>query len=420
MAELEERDTQTKVKHEILDEYLIKWGSIITRGLKGHYARHPEYRAQFKARFVYVDYFSFMGAYRENGQEVSGSPLIGVKRLDEIRKHFIKETNGLSPSTNVILFEEKSRNYETLLSILRKSGFENRVKETSNFSSLQDGDIAVVKGDSSQYVDAVLAFINRLTPTYSFHLLDPYGFSGIERNKLEKILSQDKADCIVNMMLQPISRWISVATKTDLTPKEKADAIALDKFFGSPIWRDIQHKIDRGIVDRQEANEELVNAFDGIVRGADKNLAVKQIPLRFQDRDETVYYLFLATRDPSGSFAMNQILADARIREYDYRSEKLSDRLRPGQQELAGFFSELTDQNRPTDPDIDIDFLTDEIYAKCKSRGMKYREVLLTLIDTPYFESHVRTALGRLKQKGRATFKDSPSDLRHQSEITFL
>lgn len=417
MSGLQERDTQTRVKHEILKEYLIKWGSIITSGLKGHYARRPDLRPQFRARFVYVDYFAYAGIYSENNVRVDGSPILGVKALDEIRTWFVGQTGGLRPTTTAILFEEDGQNYQRLLDTLKVQGFTDRIKVSNDFSTLRDGDIAVIRGDSSQYVDQVLRLIDDLNPTYSFHFIDPYGTKGVERVNTEKIVSKKGADCIINMMLNPISRWISVATKDNLNPTEQAHAANLDKFYGSGIWREISANVASGKISRDEANSQLVSAFDAILRDSDNTLSVKQIPLQFQDRELILYYLFLTTHDPTGAFAMNEILADATIREYDLRNEKRE--VKRAEQTRFSFFDEITDEKRPSEPEADIDTLAEQIYASCRTKKMTFRDILREMIDSPYFQQDVREALGKLRTQGRASFEGTPRNLTNNSEVTF-
>ena len=85
MAELKPRNTQTRVKHEILSRYLDTWGGIIVGGLTK--ARKP-----LDWHFVYVDCFSYLGkypgekedTYHHRESEVDGSPLIGIKALDRL------------------------------------------------------------------------------------------------------------------------------------------------------------------------------------------------------------------------------------------------------------------------------------------------------------------------------------------------
>ncbi|NOY98878.1 MAG: hypothetical protein GXP40_06715, partial [Chloroflexi bacterium] len=48
------RDTQTRVKHEILAKYLDTWGGIIVNGL-------TKRRQLQQWHFVYVDCFAFSG-----------------------------------------------------------------------------------------------------------------------------------------------------------------------------------------------------------------------------------------------------------------------------------------------------------------------------------------------------------------------
>ena len=70
MAQLEKRPIQTKVKHEILNEYLRHWGYIITMGLTGTYYQARESGASLSTRFIYVDCLSFMGAYAPENNRV--------------------------------------------------------------------------------------------------------------------------------------------------------------------------------------------------------------------------------------------------------------------------------------------------------------------------------------------------------------
>lgn len=415
---MNERDTQTKIKHEILGEYMIKWGSIITNGIKNWIAKNPQYRARFTPpRFVYVDYFAYLGAYRENQETVYGSPVLGVRALDEIRSFFAKEV-GSTPTTAAILFEQERNICDGLLGTLQEQGYAERIKRTDTFSTLNDRDIAVVNGDSSQYVDAVLDFIDRADPTYSFHFIDPFGSKGVRRINLEKIVSKRRADCIMTMMINHFTRWIGVATKTSLSPAEQAHARFFDDYYGSGVWRDIARQIDAGGIDNQEGERRLVYEFDAILNGADKELTVKQIPLKFQDRDQTLYYLFLTTHDPTGACAMNEILDDARIREYDYRTEKRRLRKQPGQLQL-GWFDELPDRKRPEEPQPDIDLLIGDIYSVCQKRTMTFRDILREMCNTAFYQKDVREALGKLRQQRRASFSGAPSRLTNNSEVKF-
>ena len=223
MTQLKERKIQTQIKHEILQEYLKKWHSIITSGLKNNYDRYPKLRLESRARFIYVDYFAFSGAYLQNGKTVYGSPVIGIEALNSLQSDFVARTGGLRPTINAILFEEVASTYNRLLTTLRSQPYGERIKETDDFLNLQDGEIAIVRGDSSQYVDQVLAFIdnNNPNPTYSFHFIDPYGTRAVERRNIEKIVSKSRADCMINMMVYPILLRLGVAVKEDLFPLNK-------------------------------------------------------------------------------------------------------------------------------------------------------------------------------------------------------
>jgi len=210
--------------------------------------------------------------------------------------------------------------------------------------------------------------------------------------------------------------WLS---KDVLNPTEQAHATALDKFYGSNVWRDIANRVKSGAISRQQTELLLAVAFHAILRGADNSLSAKQIPLKFQDKEQTLYYLFLTTHDPTGAFTMNEILADARIREYDYRTEKRQMMKQPGQLNL-GLFDDLPDQKRPTEAQPDIDLLAENIYNKCRTRTMLFREILHEMVDSPYFLQDIKEALGKLREKGRASFKNAPSRFSNNSEVTFV
>jgi len=89
MADLKPRNTQTKVKHEILSSYLDVWGGIIINGSINS-------KRKVQRHFVYVDCFSYLGKYsgeKEDGFQnkspntVYGSPIIGIMALDRLIMH---------------------------------------------------------------------------------------------------------------------------------------------------------------------------------------------------------------------------------------------------------------------------------------------------------------------------------------------
>ena len=102
---------------------------------------------------------------------------------------------------------------------------------------------------------------------------------------------------------------------------------------------------------------------------------------------------------------MNEIVADATIRQYDLRVEKRKMKLQPGQATLGGDFDDLRDQKRPEETQVDFDDFANEIYGICKGKTMTFWDVLkATAGTTAYYYSDVKPALGRLREAGRASF----------------
>ena len=148
MAKLEPRNTQTRVKHEILSSYLDTWGGIIVSGLRN---ARPRVR-----HFVYVDCFSFLGRYsgekeeeiqKRESKEVFGSPVIGINALDKLLTH--SQKMGVDIQISTILVEKDKKVFGDLKETLQSAGYQNRVEETKDFYKLKNGQIAVVNADAT-------------------------------------------------------------------------------------------------------------------------------------------------------------------------------------------------------------------------------------------------------------------------------
>lgn len=420
MAELKRRKIQSKVKHEILSEYMEKWWSIISTGLARYYRAYGHRMGAFRARFVYVDYFAYSGVYApENGKLVYGSPVIGVRSLDKLKTHMLK-TAGLEPFTAAILIEEDPETYDQLIATLNGVGFGDRIRQIKHIKGLSNGDIVVIKGDSSEYVDQILEFINEEEHTFSFHFIDPYGTKAIPFHTVSRIVAQKRADCIINLMYEPMSRRIRLVAKENLTPAEKAHLQYFDRLFGSQVWRETAEKLVRGEIDSRQAEFSLTSLYAQLLQDYDPDprLTIKNIPLKYEEADKVGYYLNLTTHDPTGALTMNEILDDARIRDYDYRVDKrLTSSEGFVQTTMFGDLG-LRDVKRPTEPEVDIEALAKRIRNECGRRTLLYRDILQTLANTPFYLEDVRRALGHLKKEGLAHFDVSPSQLTNDKSIT--
>lgn len=403
MSPLSVRNPQTRVKHEILGQYLETWGGIIVNGLRGPYQKRVQggRASGFAVKFVYVDCFASSGRYAESDDSpewIPGSPLIGIKALDSIRT-FAAQSVGFMPDVYAILFEENPESYDELITSLEIADFKERVRNTTDFPSLESGQMAVVHGDYRDYVDAVLQFTSTAF-TWAFYLLDPYGPRGIEMAIVRRIVSQERTDVMVNFPYQDLHKKIgSVVTGT---PKHQQHLRYWDSVYGDSGWRTLAYKYQKD-KDADRMETELVRMYADRLQAQDPNLAVKRIPLLFKDRERTIFYLLLTTHDPTGALAINEVLYGAKQDELNYRVQWKTDQQirRAGgvQLKLFDVDSESASSSRPSEEAI-----ADTIYSRCRGESIQYREVLRRIVDEEYFPGEVERAMRLLKRQNRVAF----------------
>ncbi|MBL8155767.1 MAG: three-Cys-motif partner protein TcmP [Anaerolineae bacterium] len=407
---LEPRPTQTRIKHEILQEYLKSWGYIITGGLRSIYSRVTPSSRKLTTRFVYVDCFAYKGAYApENGIEVFGSPIIGIDSLDRLAHHFV-EQNGVFPDTYAILVEEDKENYRFLLNLLNNK-YPSRVRETTDLSSLQSGEIAIINDDYTHWIDQISDFTGQQY-TWTFYLLDPYGPKGLQLDVVGRIISQEHADVIINLMYQDLHKKTGSAAKAQPYQGHTPHLEYWDRLYGSQGWRQISDRYYTGQIDKEQMEADLVDLYRKVLMEYDASVAVKRIPLKFEDRDRTMFYLFLTTHDGTGALKMNEILDGAKIKEYDYRQEART--LRTLQPTLFDL-DPHEDPLRPQPGDHDIDEVARLIHATFAGKTVTFREVLAALADRPFYEDQVKKAMTRLKKSNTCHY----DKLSHREQIRF-
>jgi three-Cys-motif partner protein len=410
MAELEPRPVQTKVKHEILEEYLMQWGYIVTGGLIGTYAKARNDGRTLRTRFVYVDCFSYRGEYApENGEPAYGSPLIGIRSFQRLSEHFFAR-NGTMPETYFILVEEERNNYRILLETLARFGVGDRVRESPSLTTLNPGEIALFNSDYTRLIDQILDFTDR-DYIWSFYLLDPYGPKGLQFDIVRRIVEQEYSDVVINLMYQDLHKKTGIVVKEELSPEEYLLLQHWDAVYGGDLWHEIAERYYRDEISKEEMERELVELYKKILLTADKSLAVKRIPLKFEDKERTMFYLFLTTHDGTGAAKMNEILDGAHITQYDYRQYVRKEKL--GQ--MTMFDIGVADPSRPQDPKHDIDDIADKIYELCKGSQLEFRQVLARLADMPYHLDNVKKAMTQLKKSKKCSY----DELKNKNLIRF-
>jgi three-Cys-motif partner protein len=401
-ALIKPRKTQTKVKHTILERYLQAWGGIIINGLRQH--------ASANIHLVYIDCHASYGRYRgeledvaarRDPQPIFGTPIIGVKALDELAA-WAKKSVQRQVRTSTILIEKERKVYDELKTSLRLAELMPRVHETTNFSYLQDGEIALVWADSTLLADQLVRY-TQSGYKYSLFLLDPYGPTGIPFSFVSKIIQQPRHDTIIYVPYLDLEKKSGIAAKSTITPTENELIKNYDAMFGHAKWRTIVKQCYEA--DSQNENEVwkleamLMRCYRETLLSIDPGLTVKSIGLHFPDRDRIMYYLYLTTHDSNGALKMNELLWEAGYQEYELRQRLKQSKEHPGQLTLFDMPLQPKKSARPTKEEIGR-----HIMRLFKGQTRTKREIYAALADEIYFAKEVNNALKYLQAQGQISF----------------
>ena len=444
MKKIPYRDTQTQVKHEILEKYMDAWGGIIANGLR--YAKR-----QHIWHFIYVDCFAYTGKYagdhenifRHNADTgpVYGSPIIGIRALDKLAAY--ASSIGLQITTNTILIEKDAANYRDLHTTLQECGLSGRVQETLKFSNLRNGEIATVNGDATRLGDELTAYTSE-QGTWAFYLIDPYGPSGIPYDFVEKIVREEHHDVMINFIYEDLLRKTGMAFNKTLEPKHQQLVDYWKNAYGDAnwdqiviqtlqdirdhcYWRDLLGGIplddmeDTDLLTDDQLTEVKERAFvygyQQTLATMDTTIAIKLTALQFPDKDRTMFYLFLTTHDATGALTLNSILYEAKLLEYELRYRFNTLRHIPPRQ--ISMWDPLQDvpkppeESRPT-----LEQIADEIYQRLHGKNLTRKQVYARIADTLLFPSEIDGALKLLKKQGKLEYDDKT--LNHRTEIRFF
>ena len=253
----------TKVKHILLQKYLKAWIPIL---------------GKWHDTICYVDGFAGRGDYLDGKGNLitEGSPILALKVADEISNRFRKFL--------LFIIEKDPGNFENLSSVLEreKATIKNWnkieiLKQNNEFAAVIDNIFKVLEQKKSALVP-------------SFFFIDPFGFSGVPFEVVQKILSNPKTEVFFTLMTRDINRFLEVGHA------EKH----LDELFGAKGWKEIQNSAKPEI--------ELVNFY----REQLHNLAKAKYSLAFRvcmpEITQTVYYLIHATNNFKGHNIMKSIM----------------------------------------------------------------------------------------------------------------
>ncbi|MCP2275211.1 three-Cys-motif partner protein [Nocardia amikacinitolerans] len=175
-------EPHTKVKHEILNDYLGAWYPILSK---------------WNGRVLYIDGFAGRGRY-DDGSE--GSPQLALRRL-LTHRHF----PNMTKCEFVFVFIEKdSDNCDALkgeLEVLKEefAPWPSNVKPYVINGSFDD--------EMNRLLQAVREQNSRLAPTFAF--VDPFGYTRFPMELLAGIASTPKSELLINFMVGFVQRFIT-------------------------------------------------------------------------------------------------------------------------------------------------------------------------------------------------------------------
>ena len=190
-----DREEQTIGKHLVLQHYLDGWFPILGR---------------WNGRLLFIDGFAGPGEYADGEP---GSPLIA---LDCIRRH--KEAGRLRNVEVVCLFIESN--------IERASHLQGILKNRRPPPSVSCN---VLQGTFDEQMIELFDFIDKQNAALApaFIMIDPFGVKGSPMHLIERILQNDKSECMVSFMYEPIRRF----------HQQPEFGQPLDELFGTTDWR---------------------------------------------------------------------------------------------------------------------------------------------------------------------------------------
>lgn len=248
-------EPHTIAKHKILRKYLSAWFPILNR---------------YHKRLVYLDGFSGPGIYK--GGE-PGSPIIALKTASE---HF-RPINGEA----IFLFIEE-----------RADRADNLKREVGKLTLPATFRVHIESSQFEQTVTGILDALDKevqgLAPTFAF--VDPFGFSGLPFDLLERLLKHDRSEAFITFMVESVNRFVEA-------PNDEIKA-HIRALFGT----------DR-VFDVVAGSGDRVKAIAQLYKSQLQKVGRYVRSFQMRDRnDRVIYYLQFVTKHPLGHLKMKEAM----------------------------------------------------------------------------------------------------------------
>ena len=369
----------TKVKHHILESCLKAWGGIIITSNAGR-----------QVRLAFVDTCCGSGLY-EAGEDSqpdieydAGSAIIGLDTLDNLLAH----GNAVSRhvSAKAMFINEKATELAALSSMIAEH-FQTNVPYKLMPNRVQD-----VVRDIAGFCDKHFAFL----------LIDPYGPSAIPFSVVSQLVSLNRADCLINFPYYSVHKWVGWLDKDSRDGDQRLAIV--DELLNGDAWR------EAALTNRHNAEmlEEAILAHY-MEQLTSLGVAAIAIPMRFEDKKRTMYYLVFTSRNTAGLAS-----AKKKLQEGEAYQSALKAQLKASKQHQGLF--DFMGVDAPVDDPVDIEALAKDIRACFKGKLVRREDVIRYGLFRPnVLDTHVSKALTKLKQAKAAI----PSGPKYKDTIRF-
>lgn len=252
----------TKTKLEILEKVFDVWLTIWNK------------QDWISNECYIIDLFAGRGKYISEENEINGSPLIFLneiyKKIDKLRRNL---------KITLFFIEKNKKNFNFLKANIDKFVNENsRIRNNIKIKYFND--------DCNKIIDNILSQVINDSKHPLFVLIDPTGLQ-TRKSTIKKIVDlHNPEDIMLNYSLEGVRRASGIVRKAqrqkELTIREIKTIETLQKFIGSDV--NVINKSDI------ETLKEYCSIF------ISKNLGFIAFDVKYQDRNDILYYLLFVSK----------------------------------------------------------------------------------------------------------------------------
>lgn len=252
-----EIEPHTKAKHKILEIYLKAWFPIMSK---------------LNKKIVYVDGFAGPGEYI-NGEK--GSPLLA---LDTAQNHILE----LDSEILFLFIDSNQKCCENLDRLIKSYNLSRNIR------------YQIICDQFADYLNRALDDLDekngKIVP--SFFMIDPFGFSQIPFNLIQRIMHHDKCEVLITFVYDSINRFIG----------SEQNKHHFNRMFGTTEWEKVND-----LVNSDERTDFLLNLYISQLKHV-ANISFVRTFEMMNKYNHKVYYLIYATNHVLGLEKMKEAM----------------------------------------------------------------------------------------------------------------